>query len=155
MDVEAIQETITGLAGRHYVAATAGDIETLAQMIGDDVVYTHTDGRSEDKSSYLDRVARGTYRRMTTTHSPDHVWILSDDVAVVRGTTRATTTGDGAIKMDNLECAVLDVWVMRDARWQLIAHHISLVLDEDTSRQVFAVVTSRPEAHNDDSRRPQ
>jgi uncharacterized protein (TIGR02246 family) len=142
MDAEGIRTTITDLGKQHYAAATAGDIDALAGMIGDDVVYTHTDGRSEDKSAYLDRVARGTYRRMTTTHSADHVWILSEDVAVVRGTTHATTTGDGAVKMDHLECAVLDVWVKRDDRWQLIAHHISLVLDEDASRKVFAVVSA-------------
>jgi uncharacterized protein (TIGR02246 family) len=134
------RKAIAAIAQEHYTAAMAGDLETLAEMIGDDVVYTHTDGRSEDKASYLDRVARGTYARMKTTHTADHVWVLSDDIAVVKGTTHATTTGDGGVKMDNLECSVLDVWVKRDGRWQLIAHQISLALDEDTTRKVFAVV---------------
>jgi ketosteroid isomerase-like protein len=140
MDVEGIRKAIAEAGTKHYEAAMAGDVETLAQMIGDDVMYTHTNGIAEDKSSYLDRVARGTYRRMKTTHAADHIWVLSEDAAVVRGTTHSTTTGDGGVRMDNVEASVLDVWVKRADRWQLIAHQISMVLDEDQSRKVFAVV---------------
>jgi ketosteroid isomerase-like protein len=141
IDPEEVRKNVADAGKQHYAAAMAGDVETLDLMIGDDVLYTHTNGRAEDKASYLDRVARGTYSRMSTIHSADHIWVLSDDVAVVRGTTHSTTTGNGGFTMDNLECAVLDVWVNRDSRWQLIAHHISLVLEDAAVGKVLAVAS--------------
>ena len=143
MEVDAIRKEIADVAKRHYAAAMAGDTDALAQLIGDDVVYSHSNGVAEDKASYLARVARGTYRTMQVSHTADHIWVLSDNAAAVRGTTISSTTVESSFRMDNLEAAVLDVWVRRDHRWQLIAHLVALVLSDDAFRRAVEAAYSR------------
>jgi ketosteroid isomerase-like protein len=143
MDADQIRKEVADAAKAHYEAAMAGDTDALAQLIGDDVVYSHTNGVAEDKAAYLDRVARGTYRTMRIRHTADHIWVLSDDAAAVRGTTSSSTTGETRFRMDNLGCAALDVWVRRDGRWQLVAHLISLLMDDETFSRVWEAAFRR------------
>lgn len=143
MEVDEIRKEVADVAKRHYAAAMAGDTDALAQLIGDDVVYSHSNGVAEDKASYLARVARGTYRTMQVSHTADHIWVLSDNAAAVRGTTISSTTGESSFRMDNLEAAVLDVWVRRDRQWQLVAHLVALVLSDDAFRRAVEAAYSR------------
>jgi len=126
MDVDDIREAVEGAGRRHLAAAMAADTQTLADLIADDVLYSHADGVAEGKDAYLARVAAGLYLTIAMEHSADHIRVLSDDVAVVRGTTISNTTPGSAFKMENLRASVLDVWARRDGRWQLVEHHVTL-----------------------------
>jgi len=126
LDVEAIRAAVADAGRRHLAAAMAADTDALADLIADDVLYAHSDGIPEDKDGYLRRVASGLYLTIAMNHSVDHIRVLADHVAVVRGTTISNSTPESAYRMDNLKAYVLDVWAYRDGRWQLVEHHVTL-----------------------------
>jgi uncharacterized protein (TIGR02246 family) len=127
MEADAIREAVASAGQRHLAAAMAADTEALGELIADDVLYSHSDGIAEDKAAYLAKVASGIYLKIRMENSPDHIRVLGDDVAVVRGTTTSNSAPDSPYRMDNLKASILDVWVHRDGRWQLVEHHVTLV----------------------------
>jgi uncharacterized protein (TIGR02246 family) len=126
VDVDAIRDAVADAGRRHVAAAMAADTDALGDLIADDVLYAHSDGIPEDKDSYLRRVASGVYLTIAMDHTVDHIRVLGDDVAVVRGTTVSNSTPESAYRMDNLKAYILDVWAHRDGRWQLVEHHVTL-----------------------------
>jgi len=101
-------------------------------------VYSHSDGSTDDKSGYLDRVTAGAYRTMTVDHSVEYLIPLGDDLAILRGKQISNTTGEGGgVKMNDVEASSLDVWVKRDDRWQLVGHHMTLVVSGEKWRKTF------------------
>jgi uncharacterized protein (TIGR02246 family) len=144
MDVEQIRKEVEEAGQRHYAAAYAGDAEALAPLLGDELVYSHSDGHADYGTGYLDTyVATGHYKamEMTGTHRVDRLVVLRDDVAMVRGRQITSTSGkDGRFKMEDQEACSLDVWVKRDGRWQLVAHHMTLVRSPDAWLKAFEAV---------------
>jgi ketosteroid isomerase-like protein len=126
MDDDVARDAVTAAGKRHYAAASAGDTAALGELLADDVVYAHSSGLREGKGGYLERVARGQYRELVVEHSADQVWVTGD-VAVVAGTQRSSGRV-GPYEWPEPQTSVsLDVWCHRDGRWQLLAHHMTLV----------------------------
>jgi ketosteroid isomerase-like protein len=137
MDAEVIRREVEDAGRQHYAAACAGDTAELDRLLAAELVYSHSDGSTDDKVAYLDRVIAGNYRTMTVEHSVEYLIPLSDELAVVRGKQISNTTGETGVKMENVEASSLDVWVNRDGRWQLVGHHMTLVLTGDAWRRAF------------------
>lgn len=131
MDAEQIRREVEDAGRRHYAAANSGDAEALAPLLGEELVYSHSDGHSDTKAEYLaNSVANENYVKMGmhVDHSVERLVVLRDDVVMVRGKQISNTTGgDGRFKMTDQEAASLDVWVKREGGWQLVAHHMTLV----------------------------
>jgi uncharacterized protein (TIGR02246 family) len=144
MDLEQIRREVEEAGRRHYAAAYSGDAEALAPLLGEELVYSHSDGHYEGKAAYIENfVANGRYVEMelTGTHSVERLVVLGDGVVMVRGKQVTNTSGkDGRFKFEDQEACSLDVWVKRDGRWQLIAHHMTLVRSPDAYRRAFAAV---------------
>jgi hypothetical protein len=126
MDPENVRAAIAAAGKLHYAAASAGDSATLDGMLSDDVLYGHSSGLREGKRAYLDRVASGLYRELTVEHSADQVWVVGD-IAVVAATQRSSGKVGPYEWPEPQESVSLDVWCHRDGRWQLLAHHMTLV----------------------------
>jgi uncharacterized protein (TIGR02246 family) len=142
MDVEEIRREVEDAGRRHYAAAMAGDAEACAELLAEELVYTHSNGLTDyGKAAYLhDHVASGNYvaMGMTVDHSVDRIVVLRDDVAMVKGKQISNTTGgEGRFKMEGQEAGSLDIWVKREGRWQLLAHHMTLVRSPDAWRKAF------------------
>ena len=97
------------------------DREKLSEVVSEDLTYRHSTGVVEGKADYLQTSVGGVPR---TIERPGqlHVRIIGE-VAVV--------TGDYIVRVDPsaqrpdgyvLNAEGLQVWVWRDARWQLLAH---------------------------------
>ena len=59
--MSAIQE-IEQLERRRFDAQIAQDLPTLETIFGDDLIYTHSNGHQDDKTSYLASIASGQSR---------------------------------------------------------------------------------------------
>ena len=136
IEIEEVRRAVEAAGRQHYAAAIAGDAAAIDELFCDEAIYSHSEGRAEDKSSYMDRVATGRYRGLEIDHSVEHIWLLGDDVAVVRGR-QISSGGVGNVEMENTEAASLDVWCHRDGRWQLLAHHMTLRLGPDAWHRAF------------------
>jgi uncharacterized protein (TIGR02246 family) len=134
--IDEVREAVEAAGKRHYAAASAGDTATIDELFCEEAAYSHSNGVNTPKGEYMQMVADGNYRTLAIDHSVEDIWLLADDVAVVRG--RQVSSGKiGHVEMKETKAASLDVWCYRDDRWQLLAHHMTLVLEDGAWTKAF------------------
>lgn len=102
-----------------YAAMTAGDAEALAELLHEELVYTHSRGNRDTYASYLARVSAGELAYGPIEHR-DEIRPLGDDVAMVVGEMRVEATVRGQSRP--LANAFLGVWTRAGGRWQMVAY---------------------------------
>jgi len=102
-------EAVLAQEARRFGAQVSQDIAVLEEVLGDDLVYTHSDARVDTKRSYIDAVAKRGYRGVTTR---DVVVRIYGDTAVVTGIAELAVS-------DTLQFTAryTNVWVRR-GNWQ-------------------------------------
>ena len=99
-------------------AVIAKDRKQLEALIADQLVYGHSDGRTDTKASYLDDVAspRAVYKFIDLTHQ---TIVMAGNNAIVRH--NYTGESERAGKIQETKIGVLMVWQKQDGRWRLLA----------------------------------
>jgi len=103
---------------RRFAAMGAGDLDTLATFLADDLTYTHSSGRVESKKEYLDSLRAGRLKYLSITPEVTDVRVYGD---------AAVATGRSAMKVSNagqeqsFRIVFTDVWARRDGRWRMVA----------------------------------
>ena len=112
------KETIRKLEDQRYAAMCAADAMTLDQLLADSLVYTHSYGGADGKSSYLDgiRAKKWQYRKI---ERPKENIQVHGDCAVVTGQVRIELLSDG--KPKTLNSAYTNVWIKGPKGWQMVA----------------------------------
>ena len=112
------KDTIRLLESRRYTAMCEADAKTLEELLGDSLVYTHSYGGADSKSSYLDgiRSKKWIYQAVE--------WPIEDiqvhgDCAVVTGQVRIQLLSGGQPK--KLNSRFTNVWVKGRQGWQMVA----------------------------------
>jgi ketosteroid isomerase-like protein len=96
------------LADERRTAATRNaDIEMLATVLDDDVIYGHSNGVVDTKASYLEALSSGRLRYRTLDTTIDRV-IELDGTVVLHGSMAATIEAEG--KVFQLAAVYLSVW---------------------------------------------
>jgi hypothetical protein len=113
-----IRDTIRLLEARRYRAMCEGDAATLGELLGDSLVYTHSYGGADTKSSYLDgiRSKKWVYRAI---ERPIEDIQVHGDCAVVTGQVRIELLSEG--KPKTLNSRFTNVWVKGAHGWQMVA----------------------------------
>ena len=116
--ISARREEILALDRKRADAMVRQDIETLARLLADDLSYTHSDGRTDTKESFLSLISGSAIRYLGVDYSNQEVTDCGDAV-IVRGIARMTLLRDpgGA---EDYSVLFLDVWARRDGRWQTV-----------------------------------
>jgi len=114
-----MSDEILELETRRYAAMRAGDVETLRDLLADDLVYTHSFGDRDSKASYLDKVAAGVFRYGEIRRSEEQVLIHGDSATVV-GRMGADVHVAGTLR--RLDNRFLAIWVRQGGRWQFLAY---------------------------------
>ena len=109
---------INDLEDRRYAAMVDADLDTLDDLLSDDVIYTHSDASVDTKTSYLDMLRSGRLVYLGVEHTTDLV-VTRPGVAIVAGTMSGPIRMHGAAK--TLNSRVAAVWVTEDGRWRLAA----------------------------------
>jgi ketosteroid isomerase-like protein len=109
---------IRQLEDQRYRAMCDGDIATLAKLLADTLVYTHSYGGSDGKTSYLDgvRANKWVYRKI---ERPKENIQVHGDCAVVTGQVRIELLAEG--KPKTLSSAYTNVWIKGSKGWQMVA----------------------------------
>ena len=112
------KEDIRKLEDRRYKAMCDADAKALEELLADSLVYTHSYGGSDGKSSYLDgiRSKKWLYRRI---ERPKENIQLHGDCAVITGQARIELLSDG--KPKTLNSAYTNVWIRGPKGWQIVA----------------------------------
>jgi len=109
---------IRQLEDQRYRAMCEGDIATLDKLLADTLVYTHSYGGADGKTSYLDgvRAKKWVYRKI---ERPKENIQVHGDCAVVTGQVRIELLAEG--KPKTLSSAYTNVWIKRPQGWQMVA----------------------------------
>jgi hypothetical protein len=111
-------EQIRLLESRRYRAMCEADVATLDELLADSLVYTHSYGGADSKTSYLEgmRSKKWVYREI---ERPIENIQVHDDCAVVTGQVRIQLLSDG--KPKTLNSRFTNVWVNGPKGWQMVA----------------------------------
>lgn len=105
-------------------AMLANDLDALAHVLADEVIYTHSSAVVDTKEQYLQSLRDGTTRYLAAQRKSAQVRLFGP-VAVMHGHVIMQIESHGKKKdLDNLFQAV---WVERDGRW-LLASWASTVI---------------------------
>jgi ketosteroid isomerase-like protein len=118
------EQDVDQIEDRRYAAMIAGDLAALAPMLADEFTYHQPTGSVATKASYIEQLKSGAVkiyeaRRYNVTI---HVY---GDIATAMGMTHLDLERKGA--RSDIELRYLNVWVLRDGRWQLAARQSAFV----------------------------
>lgn len=113
---------ILALEARRYAAMTTNDLDTLTALFHDDMVYTHSSGVVDDKTSYIDALRSGRTRYLEVEQREQKVTLLGD-VALVVGASHieVDVVINGEKLHKSLDLRSLAAWTATPAGWQFIA----------------------------------
>lgn len=100
-------------------AQFAADGAALAELCADELTYSHSEGRVEDKAACIANATSGKSRFVSLEYRDPKIQVMGD-VAVARfewaGAQRWADGRDTQVRLH-----VLSVWLRRDGGWRLIA----------------------------------
>ena len=101
-------------------ATVAGDEAALGKVLADDLTYTHSNGDTDNKSSYIGNLKTGARKYHKLEHDSMDVRMY-DNTAVLTATAQVETSQKGGSPAP-AHLRFIHVWVMENGRWQLVAH---------------------------------
>jgi uncharacterized protein (TIGR02246 family) len=112
-------EEVRARESRRYQAMIDGDADTLADLLAEDLVYTHSNAERDTKSSFLQKVRESYFVYGKITHPEERI-VVAGDCALVVGAMKGDVTIQGAER--RLNNSALAVWTKSGGRWQLLAY---------------------------------
>jgi len=109
-------------------AMLAHDLDALARVLADDMVYTHSSAVVDTKEQYLQSLREGRSRYLAAQRQSARVRLYGP-VAVMHGHVIMQIESQG--KKRDLNNLFQSVWVERDGRW-LLASWASTVIPPET-----------------------
>lgn len=108
-------------AERDWAAAVVkSDTATLEKLLAADLVYTHSGGNRDTRTSFIEAVRTGKLKYEKLDHQKIEVQMIKGDVGFVTARAEIRVVSGG--KPVDMKAALLHVWVKRQGRWQLVAH---------------------------------
>ena len=112
------KDTIRMLESRRYRAMCEADAATLNELLADSLVYTHSYGGADSKSSYLDGIRSKKWQYQEVERPIEDIQVHGD-CAVVTGQVRIQLLSGGQPK--KLNSRFTNVWVKGRQGWQMVA----------------------------------
>ena len=104
-----------------------GDTAALDALCSDHLIYTHSNGDSDDKRSYLQKVGSRYFTYLEITHPADRILVV-DGAALLTGrmTAEVAVAGKGIVHVDN---RYLAVWLREHSGWKFAAYQPTPIID--------------------------
>ena len=109
------EQAVMDVEKQRFEAQVKKDVPALEKLLGDDLVYTHSNGNTDGKASYIQSIKDG---------KSQYDEIKSEEMKVRMYGKTAVINGVCAVKMPtnpNLRLRYTDVYVKRKGQWQLVA----------------------------------
>jgi hypothetical protein len=113
----AAEEAVRSAEQARFTAMTTGKYDDLGRLLGDDLIYTHSNALVDTKASYIESMTSGalTYHKIDATDMKVRVY---GTTAIITASATMAVTSKGQAATNHLRYT--DVWVLRDGRWQMI-----------------------------------
>ena len=113
-----LEAEVRRLESERAAAMLRSDITVLESILDDELVYAHSTGGADTRSSLLAKLSSGAFAYSAYDLEPDRV-VAEETVAIVTGRLRAMLKADGrTIQVDS---TVTDVWLRRPGGVRLLA----------------------------------
>jgi len=111
-----VEQEILRVETKRIDAMVALDVASLDPILADDLSYSHSSGRTDNKASFLELVRSGHYLAVDFTGRDV---VPCGTAAIVRGRAQMRVNHDG----ENLSYPILflEVYALRGSAWQLVA----------------------------------
>jgi ketosteroid isomerase-like protein len=113
-----VEEEVDRIEDARYEAMMQHDLTRLANILADEFVYHQPNGRVATKASYIEQVRAGDLKFHEARRYDVKIHVYGN-IATAMGWTHLDVEQKG--ERSQLELRYLNVWVMRDGRWQLAA----------------------------------
>ena len=120
----ALTSNVLDFEAARFQAMTSNDVARLAPMLSDNLVYVHTSGTVDSKSSFLQKLRTGALRYHAIQRRDVSVRTY-DDAAIVTGAATVEVTASSSDR--HLEIRYTSVYVRRDDGWQLVSWQSTLI----------------------------
>ena len=120
-----LREEILALEAERTDAMVRQDIGALTSLLADDLAYTHSDGRTDTKETFLSLIAAPALRYLAVDYANREV-IDCGETVVVRGAARMKLLREPGGR-ENYVVLFLDVWTRREGQWQMVGWHATRV----------------------------
>ena len=111
-------EAVRAADAERIRALVSADYAALDRVLADELTYTHSTARMDTKAAYLEPLLAGQTRYQRLEPSDITVRIYGD-TAVLTGRMLSLALVSG--KESRTDLRFTSVWILRDARWQMIA----------------------------------
>jgi hypothetical protein len=120
MTVSTVREEILDLERQRVAAMVTKDLDALAAILGDDLTYTHSGGRTDTKESLLKLIGNPEQGYDGVDYRDEEVIPLGADGVLVRGIAQIRLWRPGGEKI-SYPVLFVNVFARRDGRWQNVA----------------------------------
>ena len=103
---------------RRRAAMISADAHTLSSLLSEDLIWTHSSGKTDDKATFVQGIASGTVQYLAL-DTADVTVSQHDDLFICHGTLDGRASRDGVEK--TLRSRFLSVWKRRNERFELLA----------------------------------
>jgi len=114
---DAIKGEIKKLEDCRFQAMIDGDFDTLATLLGDGLVYIHSNGLSDNHAEYIAKCKKGVFKYRKIERPTENIQVYGD-AAVVTGHAKMEVMVDGKPKL--LNGRYTNVWVKGPKGWQMV-----------------------------------
>jgi len=117
---ESVEEELMRLDRAWTTAELKGDKKAAGELVAEDFVGTTQRGQIQNKAEYIAGV------------TPNSDMVKADDYKIsVHGNTAIMTHRSTVQGVRNIQYRSTHVWMKRNGKWQIVAHHGSQVMPED------------------------
>ncbi|WP_297845833.1 nuclear transport factor 2 family protein [Pseudomonas sp.] len=110
----------TALEDNRFRLMIDADVDQFQNLLSEDVIYVHSSGFTDDKTSYMEKFRNAAFVYHSTEQLIDHVSALGNDAFMATGSVRMDATVGGVLK--HLHTQFLVVWRKESGTWRLIGH---------------------------------
>lgn len=113
-----IPDAVRAADDRRKAATRDADVEQLAALLDDAVIYGHSTGAVDTKASYLEGLSSGRVRYRVLETTVDRS-VEFPDTVVLHGTMNATIELEGQTRQ--IEVIYMSVWRLTADGWKMVA----------------------------------
>ena len=100
-------------------AVTTNDYAALEKVLGEELIYTHSNGESDTKRVFIDNLKNNVRKYHAVEYDKQTVKVIGSTAIVsVIGKLKVTTRG----QLGEVKVSFLHVFVKRGGNWQLVGH---------------------------------
>jgi hypothetical protein len=117
-------ESVRSAEAQRIQALLAADFAAVDRLLADELTYTHSNAKRDNKAAYLEPFKSGRTRYQRLEQSEMSIRLYGE-TAVMTGRMLSLALVAGAESRTDLRFT--SVWIFRDARWQMAAWHSARV----------------------------